>query len=78
MKRTLVTKTEFEAKTAELCLRVALSGERLVITDHGKPLLELQPYSGDKRVPSAILGAPLRWYDRPMDPVGEDDWEAFR
>ena len=41
--------SEFEAKCLALMDKIAASGETLVVTKKGKPILEMKPYSG-KRV----------------------------
>jgi antitoxin (DNA-binding transcriptional repressor) of toxin-antitoxin stability system len=56
---------------------VEQSGEALIITDHGRPVLKVIPYSAE---PSDVLNAlrnSVRKYDRPMDPVGLEDWESL-
>jgi antitoxin (DNA-binding transcriptional repressor) of toxin-antitoxin stability system len=49
-----------------------------VITDHGKPVLKIVPYTVD---PATLL-KPFRnsalKYDDPTAPVGLEDWEALR
>jgi antitoxin (DNA-binding transcriptional repressor) of toxin-antitoxin stability system len=57
--------------------QVEQSGEALIITDHGRPVLKVIPYSAE---PSEVLNAlrnSVRKYDRPMDPVGLEDWESL-
>ena len=76
MQGNLVSKSEFKAKALELFRLVESTRERLIITDHGKPALELRPYSGVKRDPLEILKGSVLSYIRPMDPVSDDDWEA--
>ena len=47
------------------------------MTDHGKPTLEVRPYQQEtKRDPLDVLKGSVLRYDDPMEPVGEDDWEA--
>jgi hypothetical protein len=48
----------------------------LIVTDHGRPTLELRPYRDNARDPLELLRGSLLRYDNPTDPVGEDDWEA--
>jgi len=73
-----VSKSEFRAKAFELLRRVESSGESLILTDRGRPTLELRPYRADARDPLDILRGTLLRYDNPMDPVAEHDWEAAR
>jgi antitoxin (DNA-binding transcriptional repressor) of toxin-antitoxin stability system len=39
-----VSKSRFKAKALELFRQVTTSGEPLVVTDHGRPTLEVRPY----------------------------------
>jgi prevent-host-death family protein len=73
-----VSKSEFRAKAFEFLRRVESSGESLILTDRGRPTLELRPYQADARDPLDILRGTLLRYDNPMDPVGGYVWEAAR
>ena len=50
-----VSKTQFKAKALEYFRQVEASGEPLVITDHGRPALELRPISSKTEDPLAAL-----------------------
>ena len=70
-----VSKSEFKAKALELFRQVEASGESVVITDHGKPALEVRPYRSDARPPLDVLrGSVVRYVD-PTSPV-DVDWEV--
>ncbi len=57
--------------------QVEQSGEPLIITDRGKPTLELRPVQADgiKEDPMTYLQGVIIDYIEPMEPVAEDDWE---
>ena len=73
-----VSKSRFKAKALELFRQVERTGQPLVITDRGKPVLKLVPYEQE---PAALLaqfrGCVTRYVD-PTAPVDEDEWEADR
>jgi antitoxin (DNA-binding transcriptional repressor) of toxin-antitoxin stability system len=70
-----VSKSEFKAKALEFFRQVEASGASVVVTDHGKPALEIRPYRNHEREPLDILrGSVLRYAD-PMAPV-DVAWEA--
>jgi antitoxin (DNA-binding transcriptional repressor) of toxin-antitoxin stability system len=74
-----VSKSRFKAQALELFRQVEASGEPLVVTDHGRPTLEVRPYRPAQ--PAAdpleeLRGSVLR-FDDPFAPVGENDWEAL-
>ncbi len=72
-----VTKSAFKAKALELLRQVETSGEPLVVTDRGRPVIEVRPLKLSERDPRAILRGSVLSYERPTDPVGEEDWEAL-
>ena len=70
-----VSKTEFKAKALEYFRQIEASGVSLVMTDHGKPALEVRPYRGEDRHPLDILRGSVVRFDQPTEPVAETDWE---
>lgn len=75
-----VSKSHFKAHALQLFRQVEASGEPLVVTDHGRPTLELRPYrpaaSTDADPLEMLRGSVLR-FDDPFVPVGVDDWDAL-
>lgn len=71
--KTVVSKSHFKPRALKYFRQVQTTGLALIITDHGKPVLQVVPYSED---PEAWL-KPLRHsvlsYKRPTEPVGEED-----
>lgn len=76
MNNHLISKSEFKSKALEYFRQIEASGETVIVTDHGKPALEVRPYRGKERTPLDILRGSVVRYENPTDPVGEDDWEA--
>jgi prevent-host-death family protein len=73
-----VSKTEFKARALELLRQVEKSGTPLIVTDRGKPVVEVRSLRADKRDPLDVLRGSVLFYDRPFDPVDEDDWEVLK
>lgn len=71
-----VSKSQFKAKALEFFRQVELTGEPVVVTDHGQPKLEVRPYQPRTRNPLDVLRGSVLRYDHPTAPVAEDDWEA--
>ncbi len=69
----LVSKSEFKEKALEFFRQVEASGERVIVTDHGKPVLEVRPYRGIERRPLEVLRDSVVRYDNPTDSVAEDE-----
>ncbi|MGR3908444.1 type II toxin-antitoxin system Phd/YefM family antitoxin [Burkholderia sp. SR8] len=78
MPHTPVSKSEFKARALEYFRLVEASGESLIVTDHGKPTLEIRPYRSREAQPLDILRGSVMRYDNPLDPIAEDAWEASR
>ena len=72
-----MSKSEFKAKALEFLRRVESSGEPLIVTDRGKPTIEVRLYRTQDRSPMDILKGSVTKYSDPMEAVGEADWEAL-
>jgi prevent-host-death family protein len=75
---THVSKSQFKAKALEYFRQVETSGEPIIVTDHGKPALEIRRVEEKTRDPLEELKGTVLWYDRPFDPVDEDEWEVLK
>lgn len=73
---TSVSKSVFKAKALEIFRQVEATGEPVVVTDHGKPSLEVRRYQSRGRHPLDVLRGSVLRFERPTDPVGEGDWEV--
>lgn len=79
MKVQTVSKSQFKAKALEYMRFVQQNNQPITITDMGTPVIQITPYKpvGKKSNLYALRGALLK-YERPMDPVGLEDWEALK
>ena len=66
---TKVSKSHFKAHALELLRRVEATGEPLIITDRGRPVLEVRPYREED--PRETLRGTLLRYEAPTEPAGE-------
>ncbi len=73
---TVVSKSRFKAKALEYFRWVQETGRPVVITDRGRPVLQVQPYRGAAEEAWRLLRNSVLRYDRPTDPVALEDWEA--
>lgn len=76
MPLTPVSKSEFKARALEHFRLIEASGEGLIVTDHGKPTLEIRPYRSREAQPLDILRGSVMRYDNPLDPIAKEDWET--
>jgi len=71
-----ISKTEFKARALELLREVEATGDTLIVTDHGKPAVEVRRYRAPvRRDPLQALRGSVLWYHDPYEPV-DADWEA--
>ncbi len=73
-----ISKSRFKARALELFRQVERTGQPIVITDRGNPVLKLVPYREDPRQALRALRDTVVKYQAPTEPVGEDDWESAR
>ena len=73
----VVSKSAMKARALEYFRLVERTGQGIVITDHGRPVLKLIPYSADPSEALAALRESVIRYDDPTEPVGLEDWEAL-
>lgn len=75
---THLSKSQFKPKSLEYFRQVQETGEPIIITDHGKPVLKIVPYTPSlDELLKALRGSVVR-FDDPLEPVGVDDWEALQ
>ena len=72
-----VSKSQFKAKALELFRLVESSGDVLIVTDHGRPTIEVRRYRDTDRDPLEILKGSVTEYKAPMEPVAAGDWESL-
>lgn len=72
-----ISKTQFKARALEIFRQVEASGEPVIVTDKGRPTIEVRRYRGDQRSPLERLKGSVIELTDPFEPVGEDDWEAL-
>lgn len=73
-----VSKSKFKPRALEYFRQVEKTGKGLVITDHGKPVLKIEPYSREPEAAIKILRNTVVKYEEPTEPVGLGDWESLK
>jgi prevent-host-death family protein len=71
-----VSKSQFKPKALAYLREVEETGEALVITDHGRPVVRIAPYAPAAATLERLRGCVIR-YDHPTEPVALEDWEAL-
>jgi len=73
-----VSKSRFKPKTLEYFRQIEKTGEEVIITDHGRPVLKITPYSPKPEAALKILRNTVIKYENPTEPVGSEDWESLQ
>lgn len=73
-----VSKSVFKPKALEYFRRIEVTGEELVITDKGQPVIRIVPFRPRARKSSASLRGSVRHYERPLDPAADGDWDVLK
>lgn len=77
MKR-VISKSQFKPRALEYFREVQQTGGELIITDRGRPVLKIIPYSDDPEAWLRPLRGSVLRYKAPTEPVGVEDWDALR
>lgn len=73
-----VSKSQFKPHSLEYFRKIEQTGEELVITDHGRPVLKVVPYVADTEEYFRGIRNTVLKYDAPFDPVGLEEWEILK
>lgn len=72
-----ISKSQFKAKALELFREVELTGNSVIVTDRGKPTVEIRRYREQRRDPLNILKGSVAEYHDPTEPVADSDWQVM-
>jgi antitoxin (DNA-binding transcriptional repressor) of toxin-antitoxin stability system len=72
-----VSRSEFKAKALEYFRLVESTGEHMIITDHGRPVLEVRRHESSPLSPLEELRGSVLYYKDPLEPVELEDWEML-
>ena len=70
-----ISKTELKARALEVFRDIEQSGKSRIITDRGRPTLEIRKVRQDQIDPLDVLKGTVVKFEAPTAPVSEDDWE---
>lgn len=73
-----VSKSQFKPHSLEYFRQIEQTGEELIITDHGRPVLKVVPYVDDPESWLKGLRNTVLRYENPLEPVAEGEWEALK
>lgn len=73
-----VSKSKFKPHALEYFRQVQETGQAMIITDHGHPVLKIVPYTDDPEAALKALRGTVIFYEDPLEPVGVEDWEVLQ
>jgi len=73
-----ISKSRFKARALEYFRQVESTCKPVIITDRGKPVLKVVPFSDDPTESLRELRNSVVKYKNPTKPIGALDWEALR
>ena len=71
-----LSKSQFKPKALEIMRSVEQGGEPIIITDHGKPVLELKAYVSNDINPIERLKGSVVECEEPFEPIADNEWES--
>ncbi|MGI8785521.1 MAG: type II toxin-antitoxin system Phd/YefM family antitoxin [Acidobacteriota bacterium] len=73
-----ISKSKFKPNALDYFRQVEKTGTELIITDRGRPVVKIVPYSPDPDETLKELRSSVLRYDRPTEPVALEDWESLK
>ena len=74
----IISKSQFKPRALQYFREVQERGVELIITDHGKPVIKIVPYSENPEEGLIRLRNTVIRYEDPTEPVGLDEWEVLK
>ncbi|HEY2932824.1 MAG TPA: type II toxin-antitoxin system Phd/YefM family antitoxin [Acidobacteriota bacterium] len=78
MKPVKISKSKFKPRALEYFRQVETTGTEVIITDRGRPVAKIVPYSESARDILKELRHSVIEYDHPTKPVALEDWESLK
>jgi prevent-host-death family protein len=73
-----VSKSKFKSRALHYFREVEKTGRPVIITDRGRPVAKVVPYSENPEELLNELRHTVVQYSDPLQPVGIDGWEALK
>lgn len=73
-----ISKSKIKPNLLKVFRDIEKTGEEIIVTDQGKPVLKITRYSENAEDRLSLLRDTVLKYNDPTAPVGLDDWEAMK
>ena len=70
-----ISKSALKPKLLDYLRRVERNKESIIVTDRGRPVAQILPFSESKQDRMNDLKGSILHYVDPLEPVGLEDWE---
>jgi prevent-host-death family protein len=74
----MISKSQFKPHALKYFREVEKTGQEIIISDRGKPVLKIIPYTENPEEALKALRDTVIVYNDPTEPVGMEDWEALK
>ena len=74
----MISKSQFKPRALQYFREVEKTGRELIISDRGKPVLKIVPFTENPEDALKSLRNTVVKYENPTEPVGLSDWEALK
>ena len=74
----MISKSQFKPRALQYFREVEKTGRELIISDRGKPVLKIVPFTENPEDALKSLRNTVVKYENPTEPVGLGDWEALK
>ena len=74
----MISKSQFKPRALQYFREVEKTGKEIIISDRGKPVLKIVPYTENPEEALKALRDTVAKYDDPTEPVGLEDWKALK
>jgi len=74
----LISKSKFKPHALEYFREVEKTGKEIIITDRGKPVLKITPYTQDQEASLKSLKGSVVKFSDPTEPISVEDWGALK
>jgi prevent-host-death family protein len=74
----MISKSQFKPRALQYFREVEKTGQAIIISDRGKPVLKIVPYTENPEDALKSLRHTVVKYEDPTEPVGLEDWEVLK
>jgi len=73
----IISKSKFKLNALAYFREIEKTGQALIISDRGKPVLKIVPYSLNADDSLNALRETVSKYENPLEPLNPKDWDAL-